>query len=746
MVGGMKYHKGRWWKTKGASRTPTSVPEMQVMFLNVNGVHRPSKRNNLLAMQMQHGWGVVMLADTRVVDTRDLIPLNKLWKCKDGFWSKGTPNVGGTAILFYKQVLIKSTHQDPGGRYTRVDLVWEGETFTLLCVYAPANHTERKAFFADTLLPYLQTNPPAERFVVGGDFNFVENPSLDRTSLNAGGIAGLTEWAELAESVGLLDAFRKFHPRKKTYTFLSAAHRMQTRIDRVYCSENGLPNVKSCDHVPIPSVISDHLAGVVVTLRAISSATRGPSFWKLNASLICKPGFQKLVKSTIADFVSSKDRYPSIQTWWDMLKFAIQFRIKDYSKQQAFQRSRAICLLEKEAAQVNDELAAQPSDSSLHLRRARLDHILADYYADIHEAARMKAGMKYKTQGERPTKYFTSLVRQRAEKSQMTSLKVSRNGVDMVIDSVEDILEEASNFYAELYSRRVPPSEQASAASFLTGCVHTKLSDTDRAFCENPLTDEELFDALKKLPKGKVPRIDGLPVEIFKAFWDDLKDSFLALMQSSFSLQTLPETMRTSIITLIYKKKSRDDIRNYRPISLLCSDYKIVAKALAQRMKSVLPSIIHKDQTGFLKNRYIGENITLFLDTQEHLCKTQKRGYAFLADWEKAYDRIDRGFLEQSLAAFGFGPTFCQWFRLLHKNSTAQVIVNGFLTDSFSVDSGVRQGCPWAPFLFLIGVEPLACALRQRNDIQGIVLPGGEKILYSGYADDTPFSFQTLKT
>jgi hypothetical protein len=85
MTGGMRFHKGRWWKTKGASRTPASVQEMQLMFLNINGVHRPGKKNHLLAMQRQHFWGIVMLADTRVHDTRELSNLNRLWKCKDGF-------------------------------------------------------------------------------------------------------------------------------------------------------------------------------------------------------------------------------------------------------------------------------------------------------------------------------------------------------------------------------------------------------------------------------------------------------------------------------------------------------------------------------------------------------------------------------------------------------------------------------------------------------------------------------------
>jgi hypothetical protein len=81
------------------------------------------------------------------------------------------------------------------------------------------------------------------------------------------------------------------------------------------------------------------------------------------------------------------------------------------------------------------------------------------------------------------------------------------------------------------------------------------------------------------------------------------------------------------------------------------------------------------------------------------------------------------------LSAFGFGPNYVRWFNLLHKNSNAQVIVNGFLTESFDVQSGVRQGCPWAPFLFLVGIEPFACALRKTPTVQGIDLPNGKKLL-----------------
>jgi hypothetical protein len=82
---------------------------------------------------------------------------------------------------------------------------------------------------------------------------------------------------------------------------------------------------------------------------------------------------------------------------------------------------------------------------------------------------------------------------------------------------------------------------------------------------------------------------------------------------------------------------------------------------------------------------------------------------------------------------------------MLHKDSNAQVILNGFLTENFDVQSGVRQGYPWAPFLFLVGIEPLACALRNNSTVNSIGLPDGKKLLYSGYTDDTTLFLYSLE-
>jgi hypothetical protein len=473
----------------------------------------------------------------------------------------------------------------------------------------------------------------------------MENPLIDRVSSNLqGGCIDADQWNDAIKMLQVKDLFRVINPKVKSFTFKSSAHKMQTRIDRIYSSCDGVSFVNKCKHIPISSIVSDHISGVEVLLRSTNNISRGPSFWKLNTSLMKRPGFFKIVQKLITEFQSSRDRYHDLCTWWKMLKLAIQLRLKEYSKQQSVRWKRTVLTMESELLQVNKKLASRPDDAVLLDRRIRLDLILADYYEDIYEAVRVNSGLRYQVERERPTKYFTALVKKRAEKSALTLLVVKRNGDEVTLSIIEEILEEAPSFYAFLYSDKLSRTQKARASDYLKQNCQRKLIEQERLTCDEPIKLEELDAATKKLPSGKAPGIDGLPAEFFRQFLDMLRIDFLDVLNESFASSKLPKTMQMSIVTLIFKKSSRQDLRNYRPISLMCSDYKVIAKALAERMKQVLPSIIHEDQTGFLKGRYIGENITVFLDVQEYLLKEVKPGLAFLADWEKAYDPADRFF------------------------------------------------------------------------------------------------------
>ena len=139
-------------------------------------------------------------------------------------------------------------------------------------------------------------------------------------------------------------------------------------------------------------------------------------------------------------------------------------------------------------------------------------------------------------------------------------------------------------------------------------------------------------------------------------------------MVESFNFAKVKKQMsieqRRGIIVLIPKKK-KDPLYldNWRPLSLLNVDYKIATKAIARRLEKVLPEIINEDQTGYVKGRFIGENIRLINDVMFHTLKANKPGIAIFLDFRKAFDTIEWEFLFKALKTFNFGSDFISWVK-----------------------------------------------------------------------------------
>ena len=189
---------------------------------------------------------------------------------------------------------------------------------------------------------------------------------------------------------------------------------------------------------------------------------------------------------------------------------------------------------------------------------------------------------------------------------------------------------------------------------------------------------------------------------------------------------------------MLYRRGDRLEACNWRPISLLCADYKIAAKALANRLRNVIDSIVSPDQTCGIPNRFIGENVRLLADIIDYADSCDVGGAMISFDQEKAFDRVEFSFLLNVLERMGFGPSYIGWIKLLYTDVFSAVSINGFLTDFFPVSRGVRQGCPLSPLLYVLAMETLACAVRADQKIDGFPLPGGNKVVkISQYADDT---------
>ena len=162
----------------------------------------------------------------------------------------------------------------------------------------------------------------------------------------------------------------------------------------------------------------------------------------------------------------------------------------------------------------------------------------------------------------------------------------------------------------------------------------------------------------------------------------------------SFENDTLTQNQKLGILNLLPKKdKDIRHLANWRPVSLLNTDYKIVTKALAIRLQKVIPSIIGHDQVGYIKNRYIGENIRIIFDLLKHSELNDIEAFLVQVDFEKAFDSIEWPFLFKCLESFNFGQNFCKWIKIVYNDISSCVgNIENYL-EYFKLSRSIRQGC-----------------------------------------------------
>ena len=194
---------------------------------------------------------------------------------------------------------------------------------------------------------------------------------------------------------------------------------------------------------------------------------------------------------------------------------------------------------------------------------------------------------------------------------------------------------------------------------------------------------------------------------------------------------------RRALLVLVPKgNKDKRLLKNWRLISLLNMDYKILAKVLAIRLQKIISEIIHSNQVGYIKGRYIGDNIRTMLDILDITKEHADPGLMVTIDFKKIFDTISWEFLQKTLVYFNFGPVFQKYIKLLYTSPQCCITNNGNHTAFFTTKRGIRQGCPISALLFILCVETLAISIRGNTNIHGIQLQN-KYIKITQYADDT---------
>ena len=718
------------------------MANLNIYSFNVRGLRDKTKRKIIFHhLKKKYPGGIYLLQETHSCDN-DEDTWKREWKgddiCGRGgdiYFAHGRTDSCGVMIMFSADidVDVNFVKNDDEGRILLLNLVTsDREEYAICNVYAPTrNKVNEQLAFLDNVKSTIASLDPLN-LIMGGDYNTVFDPTLDKQGGDLSNCINkyTEELLAFMEAHDLVDAIRTVYQEKKIFTRTQRKPPVLSRIDHWLISSH-LLNYLERTRVH-PGLKSDH--SIISLNISHTNLQRGRGFWKFNASLLRDIDYVTNVTNMINRLKVETENTIDLQMRWDYIKTEVRGYSVQYSSHKNRERKKFKAKLESDLKSAEEELQTEMSTEKLEIYHS-LKEDLEKVIEMETKGAILCSRVEWAEAGEKNTKYFLNLEKKNAVDKHVYRLEMP----DGTVSSDDKlILAEQKRFYEDLYSDRgVDKDLWKEALKEFTADGLTSLSDAKKDKCEGLITEKELSDCLKDMKRGKSPGCDGFTIEFYQFFWQHIKDLVIGSINYGYSNGELSVDQKRGIITLIPKKgKIRTLLKNWRPISLLNTDYKLLTKCLAMRLHHVLPSIINCDQTGFLKGRYIGENIRTIADIIEYTSIRNEPGIILLLDFEKAFDTIKWSFLIESLRFFNFGPSFISWVKTIYANTESTVINNGNTAGFFKLQRGIRQGCPLSPYLFIIAVEIMANAIRNNKSIKGIMV-GKTEFKISQLADDT---------
>lgn len=244
------------------------------------------------------------------------------------------------------------------------------------------------------------------------------------------------------------------------------------------------------------------------------------------------------------------------------------------------------------------------------------------------------------------------------------------------------IEEEILGYYQRLLGSDFMHKQDASEA--LSAAMLKKVPQEVRASMVAPVTEAEIWAALWSIHRDKAPGPDGFNSAFFHDNWSTVKEDLVAGILSFFSNGVMPRGWNATAVTLVPKIPSPNSIKDYRPIACCNTLYKCVTKVLANRIQTVLPSIIGSAQSAFIKGRSIMDNILLMQELVRGYHRDQGPARcAIKLDVMKAYDSVDWDFLFEVMHFMEFPTTFIDWIRACVSSPYFSILINGELKGFF---------------------------------------------------------------
>ncbi|GAU45582.1 hypothetical protein TSUD_273820 [Trifolium subterraneum] len=331
--------------------------------------------------------------------------------------------------------------------------------------------------------------------------------------------------------------------------------------------------------------------------------------------------------------------------------------------------------------------------------------------SDIHTLSRLNASIcwqqsrsRWLKEGDANTKYFHSVLASRRRGNAISSLQVGSTTVKGVAPIRNAVVSHfVSHFKAVIVDR-----------SGVESLSFKRLHPAEVSSLILPFSMAEVKAAVWDCDSYKSPGPDGINFGFIKDFWTDIQGDVMRLITEFHRNGRLTKGLNATFIALIPKVESPQRLNDFRPISLVGSLYKIMAKVLGNRLRLVMDSVISESQTAFVRDRQILDGILIANEVVDEARRAKKELMLFKVDFEKA-----------------------KWIRECICTTTASVLVNGSPTDEFPLERGLRQGDPLSPFLFLLAAEGLHVLMEAME----------EQRLFTGYSvgETTPLSVTHLQ-
>ncbi|GAU14347.1 hypothetical protein TSUD_309070 [Trifolium subterraneum] len=693
---------------------------MKICSWNIRGLGGCEKRKEVRQLMGELQPFIVCLQETKMGLCDDSLCAS-LWGSSPHAYSY-RPSVGASGGLLIvwdtEEVEVWSSTSfnhvvQIHGRFIKTD-----EEFYLFNVYAPCEDNEKQMLW-DSLSGKLQ-QLEGKKVCVCGDFNAVRCDEERRSIRHGTGSRDHGPFNQFIEVNGLVD----LPLSGRSFTWFKGDGSSMSRLDRFLLSEDWCLTWANCIQTAQLRGLSDHCPLVL----SVDEENWGPRPVRMLKCWHDTPSFRKFVI----------DKWSSLQVdgWGgfvlkEKLKL-IKLALKEWHNTHA----------KNIPGKINDlkiRLSVLDSKGEEGVLTDEERDELRSVSADIHSLSRVNASICWQQsrllwlrEGDANSRYFHSVLASRRRQNALSVIMVDGVRVEGLQPIRQAVFNHfSSHFRAGNMDRPTMEDLQFNTLSFAEGGSLVK-----------PFSVEEVKAAIWDCDSYKSPGPDGINFGFLKEFWPEMRADIMRFITEFHRNGKLSKGINSTFITLIPKVDSPQKLNDFRPISLVGSLYKILAKVLANRLRTVIGSVISETQTAFVKERQILDGILIANEVVDEARKSQKELLLFKVDFEKAYDSVDWGYLDMVMRKMSFPRLWRKWMSECVCTATASVLVNGSPTDEFPLERGLREGDPLSPFLFLLAAEGLnvmMSALVQSNLFQGYSIGAENRTVVSHlqFADDT---------